>query len=425
MTHNKINCWYLDWHSGMYVFDEMLEHLDNGIELRKFSILDFMNIGVNERHRLHQFVIEDLSKIFSKIKWSFLINRHRIDAFLVTHDWLPWQREFVKFLQTIGIPVILILHEGVFQNEDRYYEGNAPIADMALVWGELHKRIFQERGYRQDNIHVIGSIKLSGYKDFSPSIMRTEFFQLTNLAPYKNTITYCAQICDNQWGNQKYALKRQRKVISDLINIACTKDYNLVIRHSPSRPIKAIPPDFVAAHSLLPNVHFEGKDVGGVSSYSISASDNIFYSDLIVGMNTTMQLEASLLNRPAIIARYFDFDPKWNTELGLPIASNFTELENLIATHLSSKSLILTEKYEQFCCNYGFNSAPEFDPVKNIYDILTNNMPKRRMNIINAFLPDKKLCLPRWFGLFIANLIPNKKYRQRFRAKRVKAKTQK
>jgi SAM-dependent methyltransferase len=103
------------------------------------------------------------------------------------------------------------------------------------------------------------------------------------------------------------------------------------------------------------------------SSYKVKAEDSLYYSDLVTGLNTTMQLEASLLNKPAIIVRYFDFNPKWHEEKGLPIASDYLELEELIIKYINSQhNLISLNKKSELYKNYGYSNDIEYSPIKNI-----------------------------------------------------------
>ena len=368
---DKKNFLYFDWFFGGYVFDEMKVANYENINLIRFSLFDIFNITTRARLINYIEYYEDkINKLFQKEFCNM-----NIDGLLVTHDWLKMQQKIINIFQSMNIKVVNILHEGVFQNEKLYYDSKSPVSDLVLTWGEMQKRIFSERGFSEEKIIPIGSIKLNSYKNFVPSITRDEFFKLLNLSSHKKTILYCCQLCDNQWIDQNLALENQRRMITDLVSIAKEHDYNLIIRNAPAMPEKIIPISFTEQYENDSNVVFEGRDEARInkSTYLTKPSDNIYYSDLVIGMNTTMQVEASLLNKPVLIAKYFEFDTKWNRELGLPVAENKDSLENLINRYIDyTENLIDSKKKEQFYSDYGYKEDLNYLPLKNIENILTN-----------------------------------------------------
>lgn len=366
---NCNNYLYFDWPFGGYIFEEMLNNKNEKINLIKFSLFEIF--GINNRDKLIEYFFKN-KEYFIKKLFIYLKENNKIKALLITHDWLAFHQEIINLFKKLNIPVIAILHEGVFQNKNLYYESKKPICDKILVWGELHKSIFIERGYPESNIEIVGSIKLNKYKFYKPSIAKNEFMGKMNLDKNKKTILYCCQFCDMQWGDQDNCLQKQLEQINDIIKIANNK-YNVIIRNSPANPNKVIPQQFFNLYNNKNNVIIDGIDINSVnkSTYKTKAEDNLYYSDLIIGMNTTMQLEASLLNKPSFIIKYFDFYPQWNIELGLPIANNYQELENLINQNINNNfSLINNDKKEKFYINYGYNEDINYSPIKNIYNKL-------------------------------------------------------
>ena len=368
---SKRNFLYFEWPFGSYIFDEIKKtHFEN-INLIKFSLFDIFEL--DNRDDLFIFWNKYKKQIFKEL--NQFVSKIHIDGFLVTYDWLPIVQDLIRIFSEHNIPTINIVHEGVFQDRKLYYAEQAPISDLTLVWGELQKQIFLERGYPEEKIKVIGSIKLNSYKDYIPKITREQFFKILNLNPNKKTILYCCQLCDNQWGNQNFALEKQRIIIDDLINIANHNGFNLIVRNAPAHPSMIIPQDFKNKYIDNINIKFEGLDIDNrnSSSYLTEPSDNIYYSDIVVGMNTTMQLEASILAKPAIVAHYFNFDPKWHKELGLPIVTNKEQLANCIINNIDKKTnLIDKTMQDNFYTEYGFNPNLEFNPINNLEDILMN-----------------------------------------------------
>lgn len=369
VDNNKINYLYLDWYFGKYVFEEMINADYQHINLIKFSLFNLF--GFSTQFELFEKWEYNQTYIIKKLAKS-LINKN-IKALLVTYDWLPFFDSLIDMLKKIDIPTYCIIHEGVFQNEKIYYNSRKPISDKVLTWGELTRQIFIQRGYPEKDIYTVGSIKLNKYKSFTPKLTLNEFFKITNLDSTKKTILYCCQLCDNQWGDQSYALNRQQEIISDLVNISKKNNYNLIVRNAPASPSLILPPDFYKTISELQNVFIDGIDIDNSSKsfYKTNPDDSIFYSDIIIGMNTTMQLEASISNKPALVAKYFDFQDKWHKELSLPLCSNKDELEQTINKYIScNKNLIAEEAKENFYNNYGYYPQKNFNPLKNIEKIL-------------------------------------------------------
>lgn len=367
----KKNYLYYEWPFGGYVFDEMKNANYKGINLIGFSL--FKLFDIENRSKLKKFVLNNFDEIEKLIIKSF--KNKNIKAFLVTHDWHVLHENVINCFKKALIPSVCIIHEGVFQSKNDYYESKPPISDKTLVWGELLKSIFIERGYDSKNIEIVGSIKLNNYKYFQPKLPKSKFFESLSLDINKKTILYCCQLCDNQWGNQDYALSKQVDTIRALVDIAKNNDFNLIIRNAPASPKKILPKDFCSELDLHDFVAIDGKDFTNEknSTYTTTAGDCIYYSDIIVGMNTTMQLEASILDKPAIVAQFFDFVPKWHNELGLPLCVNPQELEQSIKQNIFiSGSLIQNNKKLKFYDEYGFYPDKNYNPLKHIEEFLKN-----------------------------------------------------
>ena len=362
---SKKNFLYFDWHFGGYIFEEMLKEKYEKINLIKFSLFDIFNL--KHRWALRQSFDDNKEKYAGVI--IELIDQLKPNGLLVTFDWLPFYKEVIDFFKCKKIPVVMILHEGVFQDDKKYYYAVAPISDRALVWGDIHRRIFVERGYSEDKIGVVGSIKLNKYKSFKPLLSVKDYFNICKLDKNKKTILYCCQLLDEQWGDQEHSLSKQRDLIDDLVKITIEYDYNLVIRNSPASPKLVLPVSLSEKYRTYQNIYIDGEDTNNTekSCYKIKAEDALFYSDLVIGFNTTMQLEASILNKPAIIAQYFDFDPKWQKEMGLPVATNYYELKELIVNNIECQhNLITQDKKTELFKNYGYNEDIDYSPLKNI-----------------------------------------------------------
>lgn len=368
---DRENYLFLYWPYGNYVYEELEKSVTN-INIIQFSLFKLFNLkDVKEVINVFTDFCYDYITEFEKIINNYFKDEH-IKGLLITSDWYPTLRQIISCFKYANIPVLCIVHEGVFQDRTRFYNGAVPISDHIFVWGELLKSVFLERGYDENRIHVIGSIKLNKYKNFYPKLTKEEFFDKLKLNSAQKTILYCCQLCDMQWGKQSYALAQQENVIKTLIKIAEELGYNLIVRNGPAYPRTILSDDIVKLIKSSNNCVIDGDNKDNVTTkYITESGDSIYYSDIIIGLNTTMQLEASLLNKPAVVAGFFDFDTKWPDELGIPLCKNYDELKECIVENINSnKSLIDEYKKISFYKNYGYSEDKNYLPIKNFEEEL-------------------------------------------------------
>ena len=367
---DRKNFLFLYWPFGNYVYEE-LEKSSKNINIIQLSLFKLFN--VKDRIELGNLFTDFCLTYFKTLEKIINENfkNEYINGVLVTSDWQGTLRQIVSCFKYADIPVLCVVHEGVFQDRKQFYAGKKPIADYIYVWGELLKSVFIERGYDKNHIHVIGSIKLNNYKKFCPKITREEFFKKLKLDSNKKTILYCCQLCDIQWGEQGYALAQQENIIKSLIKIVEECNYNLIVRNGPAFPRTILSDSIVETIKSSNNCIVDGENANNTTTkYITEPGDSIYYSDIIVGMNTTMQLEASLLNKPAIVAGFFDFNTKWHDELGLPLCKNYNELKECILKHINSKSLIEKNRKPLMYKNYGYSEDKNYLPIRNLEEEL-------------------------------------------------------
>ena len=151
----------------------------------------------------------------------------------------------------------------------------------------------------------------------------------------------------------------------------------MIVRNAPAHPELILPTQFINEYKNIKNVVFNGLDFDKSykSTYLSKPEEDMFFSDIVLGMNTTMQLEATILNKPALIVKYFDFNAKWNKELGLPICNDINELKEAITKYIDvKKNLVNSDLYDTFCKNYGYSNDESFNPLKEIEKILLGDI---------------------------------------------------
>lgn len=274
---------------------------------------------------------------------------------IVTLDWIPAMRHLVYAAAQLHIPTILVPHESVFAKRSMYYVHsklgiNLPACDLICAWGNLQSEIFVERGYPNHRILITGAPKLDYVSAPSAEINRMRA-KLVGLNPLRPIISFAAQPLDSQY-DQKSARASQDKAVLDLVRYSKKYETQLIIRTPPSR-------DKIFDDTVLAEI--SGNKMVFVDNsllYLLSPEQTIECSDVIVSLNSTMLLEAALLNRPAISAKYIEFDQLWD-KLNIPVVRSYIELEEALNTALADPTSIST-KYNLEWARTAFSNG-EFD----------------------------------------------------------------
>lgn len=258
--------------------------------------------------------------------------KNEIQGVIFTFDWAPVMRIISHVCEELGIPRILIPHESVFVDRDKYYwdpKANAslPLADFVLGWGDLQKSIFIERGYPEDRFITVGAPKFDKCVNYVPSLTKEQFCRIYALEPNKPIILFASQPLDSQL-NTRVARESQRKAIIDLISLSIAMNLQLIIRLPPSKD-----------NILNAAINKQVRDTPSVviddaTCYLSSPSESLAHSDIIASINSTMLFEGLLMGCMPISTKYVEFKQIWE-KCNFPIAHNKSELEGHLEGYLS------------------------------------------------------------------------------------------
>lgn len=304
-------------------------------------------------------------KYFLRNKFIFLKNR--LSAVIVTFDWAPVMRLIVEVCHELKIPTILIPHESIFLDEKKYYwdmttYASVPKCDLVLAWGELQKRIFIERGYPKENIHIVGSPKLDNCAKYTPVLTREQFCHFYGFNSAVPIILFAAQVLDSQI-DQALARQAQRRTIADLLEFCEINQCQLLIRQPPngSDVLNKELKEQLKKASLYAKVDHS-------SCYQTAPEESIFHSDIVISINSTMLFEAIIMGKKSLSIRYININSIWNDKI-IPYAKNkrdaFKKILNLLESGFTpSEDELKRLKYEF--------SIGEFDgrACARIHDIL-------------------------------------------------------
>lgn len=253
--------------------------------------------------------------------------RSKIAGVIFTFDWSPAMRIIANVCEELEIPRILIPHESIFMNRDKYYYdilgfSSLPVADVILGWGEVQRDIFVERGYPAERYHIVGTPKFDAYHNYKSYLTRVQFYRLFGLDHSKKTILFAAQPLDSQIDTTQARIS-QCEAIADLLNYTTVHDCQLIVRLPPSK-------DEVLSEELAQMLSSsEHVAIDTPFCYLTTPEEALYHADVITSINSTMLLEGMLLHRGAVSIKYIEFEPLF-AEVGIPVVESQSELYELL-----------------------------------------------------------------------------------------------
>lgn len=314
---------YIPWIAGHG--DALIEKLkdEESYALAPLDIVSGLNLpGV--RLQVHGFATTNPG-LYRKMLINRLVPlRNKIKGIVFTFDWSPVMRVVASVCAELQIPRILVPHESVFVDRNKYYwdigsKASVPAADVILGWGGLQKEIFIQRGFPEDRFLAMGAPKFDVHVNYTAQLSRPQFARLFGLDPGKKIILFASQPLDSQL-DKKAAQTSQRLAISDLVDVAREMDAQLLIRLPPNKAA------LLDAQLKRKIANGSGVAVDDGSCYLVSPEEALFHSDVTTSINSTMLFEAVLMGRGALSLKYVEFDQIW-AKAGIPAVHNLTELK--------------------------------------------------------------------------------------------------
>lgn len=308
--------------------DMLISRIDGGDEyaLAAFDLVKGIDDN-NVRKSVNQFVRGNPELYRKMVARRLVPLRNKTKGFLLTFDWAPVMRIIASVCRDLGIPTILIPHESVFVDREKYYwdmtaKASIPTADVILGWGGLQRDIFLERGYPAERFIAVGAPKFDTYVNYRPQLDHTQFCNLFGLSPNKKIILFATQPLDSQL-DQKKARNSQRQALADLLSYSVENDCQLLVRLPPSK-------DDVVGAPLKSQLLASGLGaVDDATCYLVSPEEALFHSDVVTSVNSTMLFEGLLLGRPALSLKYVQFEQVWE-RVGIPTATSLEELRPVL-----------------------------------------------------------------------------------------------
>jgi len=314
---------YTPWIAGHG--DALIEKISQN-ENYAFAPLDFIkNIdGNGVRQAVLSFSRTDPALYRKMIINRLVPLRGKIKGVVFTFDWSPVMRLIAGVCEELHIPRILIPHESVFVDREKYYwdvnsYASVPVADIVLGWGGMQQEIFSERGYPTERFEAVGAPKFDTHINYKAQLTRAQLCRLFGLNENKKIILFASQPLDSQL-DQKAARIAQRAAITDLLDLLPSCNAQLIVRLPPNKE------DILGAPLRSRLVLSSDAAIDDGQCYLVSPEEALFHSDLVTSINSTMLFEAILMDRPALSLKYVEFNQIWSNA-GIPAVEDKQRLE--------------------------------------------------------------------------------------------------
>lgn len=307
LSHEKKYC-YVKWIAK--TCDHLITLIDP--DSRLISQVSIFNKpdSPSTRHTVHQLAKHHPDEYRSSIR--SILEAYSGPGLILTQDWYFPFRMIVEEAKGLGIKTILVPHEGVFSDVDKYYTDreygfNHPICDLSLIWGELQKRTFETRGHGGNTLKIVGSPKI--YEAQSSGIKPT---------PAPHRILFALQNMDCQQ-DHTLAVGTQTELVREACKIALSLNITLTLRNPPNN-VDMIPEDIHELAIQSPHVII----IENQSSPVKAINDN----SVIISVNSTMLLEALILGRASFALAGEGLQQIWQ-KYGIP-SLTLTRIKTLL-----------------------------------------------------------------------------------------------
>lgn len=360
--------------------------------------LDFIEDLNQTRRDVFRFARSNPDQYRRMIARRLVPLRNRISGVILTFDWAPVMRIIFGVCEELNIPRILIPHESVFVDRNKYYwdpfaKASRPVADVILGWGGLQRDIFLERGYPKERFLAVGAPKFDPYTNYEPQLSRTQFCRLFGLHADRKIILFASQPLDSQL-DHKVARESQRQAVLDLLDFCEENGHQLLMRLPPSK-------DDILGKPLRDRLtQSEHGAVDDAVCYLVGAEEALYHCDLVTSVNSTMLFEGVLVGRPALSMKYIEFEQIWEG-VGIPASHNREETYTLVSS-IFSKGWKPTEDQMRWAAEMFSNGAFDgkaSERIRQYLESIVNNTAQLELRasplnrLVNAKASDSAIDL--------------------------------
>lgn len=196
--------------------------------------------------------------------------------------------EIVKAAVSQGIPTGIV----VYSWDNLSSKGLVHVMpDRLFVWNEVQAREAEElHGIPRERVAVTGAVRFDSMFERSPSAPREELLQELGLDPARKTVLYL--------GSSAFVAPREPEFVERWA-AAVPDGLNLLVRPHPGNADDERWATVDGAVVAPPVVRDRPQDL----------YDQVFVSDAVVGLNTSAEIEAAIVDRPVLTVKAGDLAP--------------------------------------------------------------------------------------------------------------------
>lgn len=221
---------------------------------------------------------------------KYIIQRYKLDIFLMPWDKTGFSRSFVPVAKKMGLHTMWY-QGGIFQKIGYL---PMPRSDKLLVWGQRDRNFHLKQGISPERIIMIGNPMIDTLVQRKSDANRLRFSKKLGLDPAKKIVLYAGTYFAGISAlTEPYNASQVLLKLVDAANKLSDIQFLIKFHHSDDQVKEKI--ELIKNHSKLSNIRtFSGFDI-----YTLVAN-----SDGVITQSSTVGIEAMLLNKPVIILKF-------------------------------------------------------------------------------------------------------------------------
>jgi len=251
------------------------------------KIFTYKNIPILDMiyDKLSSIFLEDFPRICENIDLvRGLCEKNNVKLVVLRNDSKELEKTVIYTCRLFNIPSLAVQH-GVLALDNGHY---IVIADKVAVWGQASIEKYKRFGNDIRKFEITGNPRFDILPDWRPKITRELFFRKLGLDVHKKTILFASQQVNKftSYWTDDFFIAMAREIIN-LIKESVNKQ--LIIKTDPYED---------------PGSYKEMIRRGNYNNISIAENmhiyDLLFYSDILLTLDSTVGLEAMLFDKPVV-----------------------------------------------------------------------------------------------------------------------------
>ncbi len=215
----------------------------------------------------------------------------------------PLQADLIKSARALGIPSVMLL----FSWDNLSTKGTLHVApDWMLTWNERQRQEAVElHGYPADRVGIVGACRFDAFYEGQPASSYEAFCATVGLDPARPCVTY---VCSSALLGREWTFIEEWIAAIRTSPDAPLREANILVRAHPDIVFDGIADETTMRrkrdeHHGLTHSGRPFSDQAAVLTYGKNPRfyyDTLHHSAVVVGLNTTAEIEAAMLGVPVL-----------------------------------------------------------------------------------------------------------------------------